>query len=102
MNRTSKALRHFGFFRSQERSWSRINEHLTLVKPSLEEIRLASFFIVVNPIRELISLWGQWDLNIAGKWVQYIAKVTLSHLLFKEWLLLSDSGISFALKISLA
>ena len=22
----------------------------------------------MNPIRELISHWGQWDLNIAGKW----------------------------------
>jgi predicted ATPase len=28
------------------------------------------FLIRVNPIRELLSQRGQWDLNLAGKWVQ--------------------------------
>jgi hypothetical protein len=28
----------------------------------------------VNPIKEPISQWGQWDLNIAGKWVQSLKK----------------------------
>ncbi|HTH22892.1 MAG TPA: hypothetical protein VL854_11795 [Nitrososphaeraceae archaeon] len=26
----------------------------------------------MNPIRELISQWGQWDLNLACKWGQLL------------------------------
>jgi hypothetical protein len=31
-----------------------------------------TFLFEVNPIRELISQWGQWDLNLASRWGQFI------------------------------
>ncbi|HYT43440.1 MAG TPA: hypothetical protein VEP90_13965, partial [Methylomirabilota bacterium] len=28
-------------------------------------------FTILNPNKVAISLWGQWDLNLGGKWGQY-------------------------------
>ena len=41
-------------------------------KDQLPQKQYFYFYFRMNPIRELISQWGQWDLNPSIKWDQLI------------------------------